>query len=152
MRTKKWIELIFILCVIAGFAFAEEPQQGMRGRGNQNDMPQMSPAQRDRSAMGRTEMYRQRMAAQAETHAAEIKELEGIKKIAEEEKATKTAEAIQKLIDKKNTEYQKRVEQFEQMQKQREAQMQKRMRQQQLQQQPEQKRINDDDKGENDEN
>jgi hypothetical protein len=42
-------------------------------------------------------------------HQAAIKELEEIKKLANEEKATKTAGALDKLIARRNQEFQKRI-------------------------------------------
>lgn len=56
-------------------------------------------------------------------HQAVINELEEIKKLAAEEKATKTAAAVDKLITKKNQEFQKKIEPQEtQLKKLQEAQ------------------------------
>jgi hypothetical protein len=58
--------------------------------------------------MQRLEHIAQRRGA----HENAIRELEGIKKIALEEKAEKTTAFVQKLIDKKNAEFQKTVDQI----------------------------------------
>lgn len=62
--------------------------------------PSMSPEER----------YRGQMLSQQQQHEALMKELTEIKKIAEEEGAEKTVEAIQKLIDKRTGEYQQSVQ------------------------------------------
>ena len=51
-------------------------------------------------------------------HQQIIRELEEIKKVAQEENAVKTAEAIQNLIDKKNAEYKRMAAQQEKMRQQ----------------------------------
>ena len=58
--------------------------------------------------MQRLEHIAQRRGA----HENAIRELEGIKKIALEEKAEKTTAFVQKLIDKKNAEFQKSADQI----------------------------------------
>lgn len=94
-----------------------------------------TPAGRGMELAGREQMFRDRMAQQAEKHSAEIKQLMDIKKLAEEEKATKTAEAIQKLIDEKNAVYQKNIEQVERARRERAARLQQRTQQVQSQKQ-----------------
>lgn len=59
-------------------------------------------------------------------HAKSVGELEEIKKIAESENATKTVEALQKMIDKKNEAFKKSIEEIEKRQKDRMEMIQKR--------------------------
>lgn len=70
---------------------------------------------------------RGRMVSEEMSHQELIKELLDIKKIADEEGATKTSEAIQKMIEKRNEEYQKNMAEMlkrrEQIQKQIEERM-----------------------------
>jgi vacuolar-type H+-ATPase subunit I/STV1 len=59
-------------------------------------------------------------------HAKAVGELEEIKKIAESENATKTVEALQKMIDKKNEAFNKNMAEIEKRQKDRMEMIQKR--------------------------
>jgi hypothetical protein len=63
------------------------------------------------------------IARRNEQHRKEMAEFEAIKKIAEEEGAKRTVEALQKLIDKKNEEFIKSVEQMEKFRKNRQDQI-----------------------------
>jgi hypothetical protein len=74
----------------------------------------------------RQDRYRQMLARRGEIHQQAIDELLEIKKIAEEEGATRTVEAIQKIIDKKNAEYKEGVEQFTRQQRERAEQIRQR--------------------------
>ena len=58
--------------------------------------------------------FDQQIAQRRKEHENAIRELEGIKKVALEEKATKTVALVQKLIDKKNAEFQKVADQIKQ--------------------------------------
>ncbi|MBL7215595.1 MAG: hypothetical protein ISS71_07945 [Phycisphaerae bacterium] len=128
MSVKKWTGLMLVLIAVAGFVFAEAQQEEKsQDAAVRERMQQGTSAARERGMAGREQMYRERMAKQAEAHRAEMQELIDIKKIAEEENAAKTAEAIQALIDKKNAEYQKGVEQVERARREQAERLQKRM-------------------------
>ena len=99
-----------------------EAQRPMRGRGPIDD-----PAARGRGPEDRPMQNMQQL--QKKQLEELVKELEAVKKIAEEEKATKTVEAIQQLIDKKNAEFKNRQAEMEK----RRAEMMERMRQRQEQ-------------------
>lgn len=62
------------------------------------------------SSMSPQEGYRGQVMSQEMLHMELIKELTEIKKIADEEGAVKTSEAIQKLIDKRNLEYRQSIQ------------------------------------------
>ncbi len=127
MKTKYWAGLTLIVLIITGFVFAESQQgDSSREAAVRDRMQRVTPPGRAADAAGREEMYRQRMAQQTETHRAGIKELLDIKKIAEEENATRTVEAIQNLIDKKNAEFRKNVEQVERARRERSQRLQER--------------------------
>jgi uncharacterized protein HemX len=66
------------------------------------------------------------MKQRQEEHAKAVGELEDIKKIAQSENATKTVEALQKMIDKKNEAFKKSVDENEKRQKDRMEMIQKR--------------------------
>ncbi|HOK97128.1 MAG TPA: hypothetical protein PKW71_13500, partial [Anaerohalosphaeraceae bacterium] len=59
-------------------------------------------------------------------HRAQIAELEEIKKVAQEENASRTVEAIQKLIEKKDSQFKQSLEQFERQRRARLEQIQER--------------------------
>ena len=61
------------------------------------------------------------------SHKQAVAELEAIKKIAEEEDATRTTEALQKMIDKKNADFKQSMERFESQRSERLKQLQQRM-------------------------
>ena len=126
MSVKKWTGLMLALLIVTGFVFAEAEQSESQKSEVRERIQQATPAGRGRAGGGREEMYRQRMAQQAEMHRVEMQELLDIKKIAEEENAPKTAEAIQALIDKKNAAYQKGIEQLERARREREARLKER--------------------------
>ncbi len=78
---------------------------------------------------GQQQAYEEFMKKREEEHKKGIAELEEIRKIAESEKATKTVEALQKMIDKKNADFKKNVEEAEKKR----AEMQQRIEQRQQQ-------------------
>lgn len=129
MKLKEWAGLTLMLLVLIGLVFAEAQQENRGNAESRQRMRRSTAAARERMTGGREQMYQQRLAQQADAHAAEIKELMDIKKIAEEENATKTAEAIQALIDKKNNAYKQQVEQVERARRER-AERLERMRRQ----------------------
>jgi hypothetical protein len=67
-----------------------------------------------RVPMSRENVYKQMLAHRMETHKAEIAKLEAIVKIAEEEKATKTVEALKALIAEKDKEFQNQIQKADQ--------------------------------------
>ena len=72
--------------------------------------PAMGPAARSRNDMtpeARREMYYRMMAQRGVSHQDLLRELEAIKKIAQEENATKTVAALDELIAKKDAEFQR---------------------------------------------
>ena len=87
----------------AGRGPVAEP--GQRGRGPAD----RAPAQ----TVDREEMYEQLVNRRQQAHQAEIDKLEAILKIAKEEKAVETAEAIQRLIDEKNKAFDEQTEAVE---------------------------------------
>jgi len=96
----------------------------------QSDTTRQAPerrAARPGATADREAAFRDMLAGRADAHAAAMKELADLKKLAEEENATKTAAAIQAMIDKKNAEYNKSVEQFERQRRERAEQLQKRL-------------------------
>jgi hypothetical protein len=129
MKLKEWAGLTLMLVILTGLVFAETQQENRGNAESRQRMRRSTAAARERMTAGRERLYQQRLAQQADAHAAEIKELLDIKKLAEEENATKTAEAIQALIDKKNNEYKQQVEQVERARRER-AERLERMRQQ----------------------
>jgi hypothetical protein len=76
---------------------------------------------------GMQQAYEEFTKKREEEHKKAIAELEEIRKIAESEKATKTVAALQKMIDNKNAEFKKNMEEAEKKR----AEMQQRMEQRQ---------------------
>lgn len=78
---------------------------------------------------GMQQAYEEFMKKREDEHKKAIAELEEIRKIAESEKAPKTVEALQKMIDFKNAEFKKSVEEAEKKR----VEMQERIQQRQQQ-------------------
>lgn len=106
MKNLTWI--CVLACLAAGLALAAEEGRNntvpARGESSQGVTGVSVPRTPNRTAT-RDQVYQQRLSRQAELHQAEVSKLTAIKKIAEEENAARTVEAIQKLIDQKNAEY-----------------------------------------------
>jgi hypothetical protein len=118
-----------IVCLAIGLAAAaEQPSAPQR-------MPERTSLARP-GAVDREAAFRDMLAGRAQAHAEVMKELVDLKKLAEEENATKTAEAIQAMIDKKDGEYKKSVEQFERQRRERAEQLQKRLSERQTSREP----------------
>lgn len=153
MKTRVLVTLSAIVFVMAGFVTAEEagstaertrirkqpfPTPQKTGTPAESKEPFASDVRRERltsrgsrgqsSAARNSKMYQDMLAKQGEKHRAAMKELEDIKKIAEEEDATKTVEAIQALIDKKTAEYQVSVKKFEKARKERTERLEQRLK------------------------
>lgn len=131
MRTMKMTGLIFVLLAAAGILFAQEqtaPKQDVKVKESSPEIRREQPQPRRAGAVDIEQMYRERLAKLTEEHKASLKELEDIKKLAEEEGATKTAEALQKLIAKKDAEFGEKMKKAERMRKENAAQMQEKMK------------------------
>ena len=154
MMKKKgmcWILLIaFLACGLWVWAAEEEqesndrkpkvmkaPDEDMKGRpvpgrGRFSDpsLLRRGPEGRERPvpSKSREELYRERMLSQGMTHKELIEELVEIKKIADEEGASKTAEAIQKLIDKREQQYKQRTEEMQKRRLEMQKRIQERMK------------------------
>jgi hypothetical protein len=121
---KRQIVLIFaavVFVVAAGLAIGEDekkkppkPDKSKQVKGEKRTRPEnrrpgraVGPGDRPADAAGDRPAWRgrsgfdQQFEQKGKQHKAEMKQLNKIKKMAVEEKATKTAEMIQKLIDKK---------------------------------------------------
>ena len=124
---KKLITLLLVTGLIAGLAFAAEDGEKQTNRIKKDEVVPAKkgsetrpgrPTAMDRyrqSSTDRQERYRQAMNQRAERHRQEVAEIEAIKKIAEEEGATRTVQAIQKMIDKKNAAYKEGIERYNRM-------------------------------------
>ena len=140
MKTNRWVSLGLILFIgAAGVLWAQGQEESKKGvQVTEQKTPQAEKASpRERradpaAARGRTvnreQMYQERVARQSEMHRASLAEMEDIKKIAEEEGATRTVEAIQQLMDKKNAEFKKGIERAERARRERATQVQERMK------------------------
>lgn len=121
MKMKAWIGLILIGLALNGLAAAEtESRPAPKNvRKPEVSVDRQAAARSREVSADRQQAYREMADRRSQVHQAAIKELEDIKKIAEEEGATQTVAALQKLIDQKNEEYKKGVEQFEKVRRER---------------------------------
>ena len=162
MKTNRWVSVGLILFIVtAGVLWAQAQEEGKKDTQvteQKTTQPEKgSPRQRRtdpsaarRRTVDRQQMYQERAARQSEMHRASLKELEDIKKIAEEEGATRTVEAIQQLMDKKNAEFKKGIEQAERTRRERAAQMQERIKKAEPKKDVDKARGIEDDGGDND--
>ncbi len=136
MKTRKAIGWVLAVCFISALVMAEtstEKEAGQKRKGadvsapRQRDggVPRVSPSRRGPS-MDRQQAYQEMLAKRVDSHKQALAELEGIKKIAEEENATRTVEALQKMIDKKDAEFKQKMEQFERQRRERSKRVQQR--------------------------
>ena len=137
MKTKRIYGLILTVCLVSALVMAEvskeqESEQKRKGadvsasRQRDGSMPgRVSPSRRGAPA-DRRQAYHKRLAGQMAKHKEALAELEAIKKIAEEEGATRTAEALGKMIDKKDAEFRQKMEQFERQRRERSKRIQQR--------------------------
>jgi hypothetical protein len=119
-----------IVCLATGLAAAAEQRSTPR------PMPERRATTARPGTVDREAAFRDMLAGRAQAHAEAMKELVDLKKLAEEENATKTAEAIQAMIDKKDAEYKKSVEQFERQRRERTEQLQQRLNERQGNREP----------------
>lgn len=123
---KKLNVICILMCLVVGLAVAENKSEDNNGSdGEQQKIKRNMPRGINRP-VDRSEMYQQMLERRFKIHKAEIDELEAIKKIAEEEGATRTVEAIEALIEKKSAEYKKSAAKFELQRRQHAEQIQKR--------------------------
>ena len=124
MKKMKMFGLGLAFCLMTAMVLAEAQE---RQRPNARTRSDASAARTTRPTTGRgtlnrEEVYKRMLADRMKTHQAGIDELMAIKKVAEEEEATRTAAAVQSLIDKKNKSFQ---DSMTQMEKRRRAQAEK---------------------------
>lgn len=133
MKRTRIFGLILVVCLLSVMVIAkdakEEPaQQKREGVSARQERPTGGPAargmqgRRGGAPRDRQQMYQQRLAQQATVHKQALAELEAIKKIAEEEDATRTVAALQKMIDKKDAEFKAKMEKFEKQRRERSKQ------------------------------
>jgi len=134
---KKLVALLMVVGLFVGMAIAaEDGEQEVKKVKKQDIVPSRRDTQarpgmpvvmgRNTVALDPQERQRQMLASRADIHKKAIDELEEIKKIAQEEGAVRTVEAVQKMIDKKNDEYKKGIEAFTRMQRERAEQIRQR--------------------------
>jgi gas vesicle protein len=135
---KKLVTFLMVAGLFAGLAFSgEDGDKEVKKSEKQDAAPvekgelkrpeRSSLAGRpERGSVNREDRYQQMLSRRAEIHKQAIDELEEIKKIAQEENATRTVEALQKMIDKKNAEYKKDIEEFTRTQQKRADQIRQR--------------------------
>lgn len=117
---------VMIVCMMASITIAAETDiKKKETPKTKYPGTQMKSRARSRNPQQRQRFYEQTLARRAETHQKAIAELAAIKTIAEEEGATRTIAAIQKLIDQKNLEYKKSTTRFEEQRRSRAEQVQK---------------------------
>jgi hypothetical protein len=97
------------------------PHPGMRP-----GMPMRGAGPNAQGPGGMQQGFENMMKQREEEHKKAVGELEDIKKIAESEKATKTVEALQKMIDGRNEAFKKSIEEIQKRQKERMEMIQKR--------------------------
>ena len=136
MKTKKTIGFMLAVCLISALVMAEasgDNKADSKGKGADASVsrqrpegaPQVSPSRRG-DPRNRQQAYQEMLEKRGAIHKEAVAELEAIKKIAEDEGAKRTVEALQKMIDKKNAEFKQRMEQFETQRRERAKQLEQR--------------------------
>lgn len=115
MKTAKLASIGLLLMVMA-VAWGAETATKTENSATETTQVRQRPARpaAARTGMDREAMYKEMVNRRMEVHQESLGELKAIKKIAEEENAPKTAEAIQKLIDKKDGEFKQELERLTQ--------------------------------------
>jgi hypothetical protein len=137
METKNMKKVLVGMMIVVGLVFVAVTWAATEGQATGTEVqtaphPGMRPGMPMRgagpNAQGPAGMqgFENMMKQREEEHKKAIGELEDIKKIAEGENATKTVDALQKMIDKKNAEFKKTVDEIEKRQKERLEMIQKR--------------------------
>ena len=134
MKTKKTIGFMLAVCLISAVVMAQasgDKKTDPKGadtsvsRQRPEGAPQVSPSRRG-YPRNRQQAYQEMLEKRGAIHKEAVAELEAIKKIAEEEGAKRTVEALQMMIDKKNAEFKQRMEQFETQRRERSKQLEQR--------------------------
>ena len=134
MKTKKTIGFMLAVCLISAWVMAEasgdkeadrKDADPAVSRQRPEGAPRVSPGRRG-DPRNRQQAYQEMLEKRGAAHKKAIAELEAIKKIAEDEDAKRTVEALQKMIDKKSAEFKQRMEQFESQRRERSKQLQQR--------------------------
>ncbi len=123
---KKIGLMVVAVCLslsVAAFAQQDQPKAERPASKNKAEQPktQRTPPE-GRAVRGDQKALASQIAQLKQEHQAAINELQEIRKLAAEEKATKTVGALDKLIARRNQEFQKRIEPLEQRLKRLEAQ------------------------------
>ncbi len=123
MKKAMITAMLVAIMGLSASLWAEDDASQTSGDGQQQVKPEKprSAQMRERGMMGRggrdpnamQQMVQDGIERRKQEHQAVMKELEAIKKIAESENATKTAEAIQKMIDAKDAAFKKQVAEVE---------------------------------------
>ncbi|MHC4782812.1 MAG: hypothetical protein ACYTE0_07130 [Planctomycetota bacterium] len=131
---KKAIGLVLVVCCVSTLVMAEtsgdkeadrKDADPAVSRQRPEGAPRVSPGRRG-DPRSRQQAYQEMLEKRGAAHKKAIAELEAIKKIAEDEDAKRTVEALQKMIDKKSAEFKQRMEQFESQRRERSKQLQQR--------------------------
>ena len=137
MKMKRVCGLVLVVCLISALVMAEasnekEAGQTRKGPGvsapgqrQAGGVPRVSPGRRGTPG-NREQAYKEMLGKRMASHKNAITELEAIKKIAAEENAPRTVEAIGKMIDKKTAEFKQSMERFESQRRERSKRMQQR--------------------------
>ncbi|MHC5122750.1 MAG: hypothetical protein ACYSOR_00940 [Planctomycetota bacterium] len=134
MKTKKTIGFMLAVCLISAVVMAQasgDKKADPKGadasvsRQRPEGAPPVSPRRRG-DPRNRQQAYQEMLEKRGAIHKEAVAELEAIKKIAEEEGAKRTVEALQMMIDKKNAEFKQRMEQFETQRRERSKQLEQR--------------------------
>ena len=133
MKTKKTIGFMLAVCLISAVVLAQasgdkkaDPKKADTSVSRQRpEGAQVSPRRRG-DPRNRQQAYQEMLEKRGAIHKEAVAELEAIKKIAEEEGAKRTVEALQMMIDKKNAEFKQRMEQFETQRRERSKQLEQR--------------------------
>jgi hypothetical protein len=122
MKTVYCVSIVAALLLASavfaqGNKAAEQPKEQPKAQPATPAAPAKATEQAPPVRRGPREMMAEQIAqVQAERKTA-IDELQAIKTLAVEEKATKTAEALTKLIDKRNAEFEQRIQAMQQRMK-----------------------------------
>lgn len=126
MKIRMMLAVGLMLSITGLIMAAEAEESSTEGRPARMQAP--TRAVRPTETPNLEERFNEQRASQANAHQQAINELAAIKKLAEGENATKTAAAIQAMIDKKNEEFKKTTEQLDRQRQERVQQLQQRMR------------------------
>lgn len=114
---KKIGLMVVAMCLslsVAAFAQQDQPKAEKPASKNKAEQPktQRTPPE-SRAARGDQKALNSQIAQLKQEHQTAINELEEIRKLASEEKATKTLGAVEKLIARRNQEFQQKLKKLE---------------------------------------